>query len=196
MTRFGPGLAACILALATAGRVACGDSDGAPRSATPSVQAPGVPQSSAGSPDGPAPSPTRWPGSAIAAVVALGAADNEIWKAGTDLGLSAETEDLQLMWGAADGLARMIEGLTPNVDRLQSFDYTAPLAEKYRAAFPVILQGATMIRDAIGAGDAQAIAEGSLHLADGLRRYAEVRALLAEEDYVEQAIFQQRFLVR
>lgn len=99
--------------------IACGTSVSPPASgASPTI---GLPGSSggglpAGSPGalGPDPSRPRWPGTTVLAVIALGAADGEIQKAGADLQKAADTEDLKAMWGAADGLAKMIDGLMPN----------------------------------------------------------------------------------
>ena len=51
------------------------------------------------------PSPTSWPGGVVEATVLLGKADLEIQKAGGDLGAAAANEDLEAMWGAADGFA-------------------------------------------------------------------------------------------
>ncbi len=182
-------LAVCLLVVA-----GCGANAGGAATSAPSLS----PAPTAGAPASgePRPEPTRWPGTTVQAVVALGAADGELWKAGTDLGLAAEPEDLVLMRGAADGLVTFITELTPNIERLAAYPYTEPLAERYRAAFPIILDGATTLRDAIDAGDAAGIAAGSERLAEGLRAYGEVRALLREEAYVDQAIAQKRLLLR
>ena len=56
------------------------------------------------------------------------------------------------MWGAADGAVKLIEGLMPNIEALEGYPHTAELGAAYRASFPVMLEGATQIRDSITAG--------------------------------------------
>ena len=67
-----------------------------------------------------------WPGTTVLATIAMGAADGEIQKAGADLQAAADKQDLKAMWGAADGLATMIDGLMPNIDRLEIYEPTGP----------------------------------------------------------------------
>jgi hypothetical protein len=136
----------------------------------------------------------RWPGTTVLAVIALGAADGEMQKAGADLQKAAETEDLKAMWGAADGLAKMIDGLMPNLDRLEAYEGTKPIAALYRAAFPEISAGAKQLRDAITAGDAAGIQAGYLRIVEGTKRYAPIRQQIG--GLVEQAIVQQRLLLQ
>ena len=126
--------------------------------------------------------------------MALGAADAEIEKAGVDLQKAAETQDLEAMWGAADGLAKMIDGLMPNIDRLAAYEATAPAAALYRQAFPELASGAKRLRDSITKGDPAGVVAGSQQIARGLAAYAPVRRQI--RDLVEQAIVQQRLLVR
>ncbi len=143
---------------------------------------------------GPGASGPRWPGTTVLATIALGAADGEIQKAGIDLQNAANQEDLKAMWGAADGLAKMIEGLTPNIARLEIYSETQAAAAIYRKAFPELLAGAKQLRDAITAGDASGIVAGSQQIEQGLADYSPVRALIA--GLVEQAIVQQRLLLQ
>ena len=98
------------------------------------------------------------------------------------------------MWGAADGLATMINGLMPNIDRLEVYDGTKPAAAIYRKSFPELASGAAQLRDAITAGDANGIVAGSQMIAQGLADYGPVRDMLG--DLVEQAVLQQRLYVR
>jgi hypothetical protein len=136
----------------------------------------------------------RWPGTTVLATIALGAADGEIQKAGDDLQAAAAKEDLGAMWGAADGLAKMIDGLTPNIARLEIYAETQPAAVIYRKAFPELVAGAKQLRDAITAGDANGIVAGSQEIRQGLVDYAPVRELIA--GLVEEAIVQQRLLLQ
>jgi hypothetical protein len=184
--------AAPILALAIALVVAaCG---GATPSGTSSVeQRPSNPPPSVDGSGGPDATPPHWPGTTVLAVIALGAADGEIEKAGVDLQNAANSEDLKAMWGAADGLARLIDGLMPNLDRLTSYGLTKPVGELYGTAFPEIAAGAKQLRDAITAHDAAGIATGYQQIAKGITDYGPIREQIAA--LVEQAIVQQRLLL-
>ena len=147
----------------------------------------------AGNPASPDASQPRWPGTTVLAVIALGAADGEIQKAGDDLQAAAASRDLKAMWGAADGLARMIDALMPNLDRLDVYEGTKPVEALYRKAFPEISAGAKQLRDAITASDANGIVAGSQAIAQGLADYGPIREQIAA--LVEQAILQQRLLL-
>jgi hypothetical protein len=157
------------------------------------------PAAPAGSPDaaasgGPDASQPHWPGTTVLAVIALGAADSEIEKAGADLQAAANAQDLKAMWGASDGLAKMIDALIPNIDRLEIYAGTQPAAAIYRKAFPELSAGAKQLRDSITSGDANGIVAGSQAIAQGLADYGPVRIVIG--GLVEQAILQQRLLVK
>jgi hypothetical protein len=139
-------------------------------------------------------SPERWPGTTVLAVIALGAADGEIRKAGDDLQKAADAQDLRAMWGAADGLAKMIDGLMPNLDRIESYPLTRPVGQLYRTAFPELSAGAKQLRDAITAGDSAGVVAGSQQIAKGLGHYGPIRQQIAA--LVEQAIVQQRLYLK
>ncbi|HUQ78050.1 MAG TPA: hypothetical protein VM427_04160 [Patescibacteria group bacterium] len=175
--------AIAFLALLVAACGTVGPSDGSPGT-SPVASDPG----------GAGPSPSRWPSAAVEAMMALGAADAEIAKAGVDLEDAVNKQDLKAMWGAADGLAKMIDGLAPNVDSLESYEGTKPMADRYRVAFPDIGGGARQLRDAITAGDSAGVVAGSQRLAKGLAAYGPMRRDLG--DLVEQAVLQKRLLVR
>ena len=166
--------------------VACGASGGAVKS--PSL----VPGNGAGV--SPSASIEPWPPSIIQSVVALGAADAEVWKAAAAIAKAADAKDVQALWGAADGTVKLIQGLQPNVDHLATHPDTKPLADAYNAAFPVMLEGATQLRDSITAGDAAGVVAGSKRLAEGAKLYADVRAILP--GYVAQAENMQKHLVK
>jgi hypothetical protein len=166
-----------------------------------SSAAPGASPSAAtgasASPDGSeavGPRPTPWPGGVVEAVVLLGKADAEIQKAGGDLGAAAASEDLEAMWGAADGLAPLLEKMQGQVDRIRDYPETAAAAQAYDAALPDMLAGATGIRAAIDAKDAAALAAAVKQLGTGTAAYAEARRQIAP--LVEQAILMQRVLVK
>jgi hypothetical protein len=163
-----------------------------PSAVAPSGAASGSPDAS----DGPAigPSPTPWPGGVVEAVVILGKADLEIKAAGADLGAAAAYQDLEAMWGAADGLATLIERLQGQVDRIRDYPVTAAAAAAYDAAFPDMLAGAKGIRDAITAGDGQALTTAVAQLAKGTAAYEAARREIGP--LVEPALLMQRILVK
>ena len=173
--------------------VACG---AATSSATPGASPSGATGASA-SPDGSeaiGPSPTAWPGGVVEAVVLLGKADAEIQKAGGDLGAAAASEDLEAMWGAADGLAALLVKVQSQVDRIRDYPETAAAAQAYDAALPDMLAGATGIRAAIDAKDAAALPTAVQQLATGTAAYTEARRQIGP--LVEQAILMQRVLLK
>jgi hypothetical protein len=186
----GPRTVALLLALIASVAVGCGTSTAPTRSGPPA----GSPSPVAAGPAVPGDSQPHWPGSTVLAVIALGAADGEIQKAGADLQAAADKQDLKAMWGAADGLAKMIDGLMPNLDRLEDFNGTTDVSKIYRQAFPELSAGARQLRDSITSGDSAGVVAGSQQIAKGLADYAPVRQLIA--GLVEQAILQQRLLVK
>ena len=142
--------------------------------------------------ESPGPKPSRWPGTAVLAVIKLAGADGEIAKAGQDFITAADANDVALMWGAADGLIPVVEDLIPSVDPLERFDKTKELAEHLRKAYPLLVEGATLLRDSITAGDVPGVEEGSRKLAEGLTAYSPARAIL--NNLLLEAILQQRIL--
>ncbi len=124
----------------------------------------------------------------------LALADAEIQAAGADLGAAAAYEDLEAMWGAADGLAKLLAKLQREVPRIADYPESAAAARAYEAAFPDMLEGATTLRDAITAGDAARIAAGSQQLAIGLQQYAVARREIGP--LAERAMLMQRILVK
>jgi hypothetical protein len=177
---------------------ACGMATGSPgasASATPgatSAAASGSPGASDDTAAGP--SPTPWPGDVVEAIVILGKADLEIKAAGGDLGAAAAYEDLQAMWGAADGLATLIARLQPQVDRIRDYPVTAAAAKAYDAAFPDMLAGAQKVRDSIKAGDSAGLTAGVEQLAKGTAAYEAARREIGP--LVEPALLMQRVLVK
>jgi len=159
----------------------------------------GAPSGSPGSsatpdPSGPVAKPTFWPTTTIEATIALGAADGEIWKAGVDLRLAADTEDVEAMWGAADGLVTLLDGILPNVPRLQAYDHLAPLGDQLERAYGALRAGAALVRDSITGGDPAGVVSGFEQLAVAMQLYGDARQGLS--DAAGQAIFMKRTLVK
>jgi len=192
--------AGAVLLLVAVLVAACGAADGtASTSPVASSVASSVAPSEAASSDGTAgatlgPKATPWPGNVVEAVVFLGKADLAIKEAGADLGAAAASQDLEAMWGAADGLATLLERLQTLVPRIADYPETAAAARAYEAAFPGMLAGATLLRDSITAGDSPGVVEGSRQLAAGLEKYAEARRLIVP--LFNEAILMQRSLVK
>lgn len=170
------------LALLVAVLAGCG-----PAVTPPASPSPG-PSESAG------PAPTSWPFGVPSAVIALGAMDNELPKAGADLIAAAEAEDFAKMRGAADGLVHLIDGNLPNTRTLQTYEFTGDLGADLEAALLAIRSGAAGIRDGIDAADAEAIVAGSRGLSEGLAAYGELRFPLSE--LIPEAMRQKRALVK
>lgn len=152
------------------------------------------PSASAGATESPGPKPTSWPFGIPSAVIALGAMDNELPKAGADLIAAAEAEDFGKMRGAADGLVNLIDGNLPNAKTLQTYEFTRKLGADLEAALLAIRDGAARVRDGITAGDAEAIVDGSRGIASGLEAYGELRFPLSE--LIPEAMRQRRALVK
>jgi hypothetical protein len=186
---------AAVVLLAVLLVAACGAaSSTASPAASPSADVALSGSSGASASEGTGPSPTAWPGGVVEAVVLLGKADAEIQKAGGDLGAAAANEDLEAMWGAADGVAPLLEKMRGQVDRIRDYPETAEAAKAYDAALPDMVAGATGIRAAIDAKDATALAAAVQQLGTGTAAYAEARRQIGP--LVEQAILMQRTLVK
>ena len=131
-----------------------------------------TPSGSAAAAATPGPKATPWPSDVVESVLALAAADAELWKAGADIAKAADAKDVEAMWGAADGTVKLISAMMPNVESLEAYPHTAELGAKYRAAFEPMLAGATQLRDSITAGDAAGVVAGSKQIGQGITLYA------------------------
>lgn len=151
-----------------------------------------TPSTVPGSGDVAGPSPSSWPGTVVEAVMNLAKADAQIQAAGTDLANAAAYEDLKAMWGAADGLATLLDKLTFEVSRIKDYPATAAAYNAYQVAFPEMLTGAKELRDAISANDAAGVTAGSQRLAEGLQAYADARREIGP--LADQALLMQKLL--
>ena len=129
--------------------------------------------------------------------VNLGASRTQVQAAGADLGAAAGDQDLKAMWGAADGLATLIERAA---DAGRRGSRTIPSRRRpprrTRRPCPDMLAGRRRkLRDSITAGDAAGVTAGSEQLAKGLEAYAAgPRALIGP--LVDEALLMQRQLVK
>lgn len=165
-----------------------GDASSSAGAGSPGAASPGASDEAVG------PKPTSWPGGVVEAVIILGKADADIQAAGADLGAAAAYEDLEAMWGAADGLATLIEKLQGQVDRIRDYPVTQAAAKAYDASFPDMLAGAKQIRDSIKAGDGAGLTAGFQRLAAGTQAYEAARKEIGP--LVEPALLMQRILVK
>lgn len=142
-----------------------------------------TPSPSAATPAGsPVPSlavPDSWPSDVVSAVIALGAADAEFASAGGDLIAAADTSDLELMLGAANGLAALVEVNRSNAEALAAYEPFTELGAAYLRAFDLLGGGASSLSESILTGDAEGIVEGSRTIASGVAAYGEVREPLS-----------------
>jgi hypothetical protein len=180
--------------------VGCGSAVSSP-SAGPSAGVSGAATAPAASRSGssdaanaPAPSATPWPGGVVEAVMILATGDAQIKAAGADLGNAAAYQDMKAMWGAADGLATLIERLQTQVPRIAEYPETAAAAAALSAAFPDMLAGSRALRDAITASDAAGITSGSEQLSAGLGKYAAARRLIGP--LADDALLMQKHLLK
>jgi hypothetical protein len=161
----------------------------------PSVSTPTTsPASAAASPSGASPTATRWPPSVISGVLAIGATDSEIRKAGDDLQRAAAAEDIRLLYGAAGGLARLADAAIGNARALEAYPPTKSVGEKLRLAYTEMRTGSMHLRTGVELRNGLAITEGSRRIATAMRQYGELRPQIAE--LVPQALQMQRAPIR
>ena len=98
------------------------------------------------------------------------------------------------MWGAADGLAAVLEQLPAQVDKHPRQPGHAELAAIYDEALPQMTDGATGCATRSRRQTPPAIAAASQTLSAGLERYGDARPILAP--LVERAFLMQRLLVK
>src|SRR5437870_8537162 len=153
-------LRACALWIIVLGMAlgACG-SGPSPSSAASSAEATGPSDSPVG---------TFWPEEVPPAIVALGAGDNEIRKAGVDMGAAVAQEDLRGMAGAAGGLANLTAGLLPDAQAVARYGPFSDLGNRAVTALTHLHDGAVALSDAIRAGNADKILSASTAIGQAL----------------------------
>lgn len=140
------------------------------------------------------PGEAAWPPEIIDAGIAVGAMDQGVQQAGTDLQNAAQAQDLQALLGAADGLADLVRQAQPSADRLAGFDKTAAFGT---ALVPVLAQlrsAATDVGTALRAGDAAAAQTATTALSTALRAYGALRVQLV--DVADTALQMRRGLLQ
>ena len=160
----------------------------------PSAPATGTPAASTAASDAPEPSPTRWPGDIVEAVIKLGLLDTQVQSASTDLATAADAEDLKAMYKTTDELVDLVDELQFQAGRVADYPATKAAAEAYAAALPDMLAGAKQTRDAISGSDAAGVTAGTQRLAKGMASYAAARAAIAP--LVDEALMMQRQILK
>jgi len=162
-----------------------------PPSSTAAGSPPGSPPAG-----GPSESPvgTFWPEQVPPAIVALGAGDNEIRKAGVDMAAAVDAQDLGRMRGVADGLANLTAALLPHAQAVSGYAPFGDLGKRAVTALTHLHDGAVALRDAIAAGNAEEILAASTAIGGALEEYGAIRPALS--DLVPEALRQQRALLK
>jgi hypothetical protein len=189
----GPGRASVVLSLASVvlglTLVACASTP--PPASTTAGSLLGSPP--AGGPSG-SPVGTFWPERVPPAIVALGAGDNEIRKAGVDMAAAVDAQDLRRMRGVADGLANLTAALLPHAQAVSGYAPFGDLGRRAVTALTHLHDGAVALRDAITAGNAEEILAASTAIGGALEEYGAIRPALS--DLVPEALRQQRALLK
>ncbi len=126
------------------------------------------------------PDATIWPLDIIDGTIALAALDTEIKKAGADLITAANTQDLQLMLGAAQGLSDLAYQSLPNAQRLTTWPSTKAAGTSYLGVLGKIKSAADQLAAAIQNGDAPGITTGAQAVGAAIEAYRGVRGQIVE----------------
>ena len=172
---------------------------GASGSPAASVAASASPSSSAAPTDGivglnpdrtiPPGMPT-WPPSVVNATIALAAVDNEFRKATLDFGAGAQSQDMELLLAAAEGMGFLADQSLPNAERLVNFSETEAVGMELVAAFTRVRAAATATVEALTSGDGAAAGAAMTELAGAMQAYGVARPGLI--DRAELALVMRR----
>jgi hypothetical protein len=143
---------------------------------------------------GETPAATRWPATVVESVVALGAADQDFAKAGTDLNNAVQAGDLPALLRASSDTKTFLEGNQKNIPALQAYPPLKALGDKLAPAYAQMLAGVTQIHDSLVSGNSAGVTTGFQQFVAGSAAYGDARAELA--DAAEQAIFMKKGLLR
>jgi hypothetical protein len=143
---------------------------------------------------GPTPKPTSWPSSVVIATVALGAADSQFEKMGSDMQSAVDDNSPQEMLIASQSGLDFLKGNQPNIPHLQGYSETEALGDGLAKAYADMIAGLQKVHDSLQSGDSAGVQTGFQQFAAGSQEYAAVRQDLS--DKAEQAIFMQRILTR
>ncbi len=161
--------------------------------------APPTTASATGTPDPdasgtPRPKPTTWPTNTVEAAIALGAADNDFTKVAMDVVAAVGSEDPQRILTVMTGALEFLTENQKNVPRLQAYAFTKSVGDRLAVAYATMIEGATQVRDALHAGDAEGLQTGLTIFFDGNKAYVAISPDLG--DLADQAVFMKRQLLR
>lgn len=131
-----------------------------------------------------------WPPSVVNATIALAAVDNEFRKATLDFGAGAQSQDMELLLAAAQGMGFLADQSLPNAERLTTFSETEAVGVELVAAFTQVRAAATATVEALTSGDGAATEAALTELAGAMQAYGEVRPGLI--DRAELALVMRR----
>jgi hypothetical protein len=138
----------------------------------------------------PNPQATAWPGSVVDAIVALGAADQQFDKVGTDLSAAVDSNNMQTLLGVTENVEKFLTANEAYIPHLQGYGETKDLGDKLAAAYGQMTAGITKVHDSLIAGDGAGVTAGFDDFAAGSTAYGLVRPTLG--DFFNQAIFMKR----
>jgi hypothetical protein len=126
------------------------------------------------------PDATIWPLDIIDGTIALAAMDNEIKKAGQDLITAADTQDLVMMLGAAQGLSDLATQGLASAQRLSTWQSTQAVGKSYLDVLTSIKTAADRLATAIQQQDAAGIGSSAQALGLAIETYRGVRGQIVE----------------
>jgi hypothetical protein len=134
-----------------------------------------------------------WPASVIDAAISLAVLDNEIKKAGADLIVGTDNEDLRTILGAADGLAQLAVDTIPDAEKLTTWDDTRAVGESYLPVLADVRDAAEAIGTSLRAGDTDAFVAALPDLTAAMDAYETIRGPML--DVAEMALTMRRGLL-
>jgi hypothetical protein len=141
---------------------------------------------------GESPQATRWPSTVVEAVVALGAADGDLAKAGNDLNDAVQAGDLTLLLKTTDNVKTFLVGNQKNIPALQGYPLLKPVGDQLATAYTQMIAGVSQIHDSLVSGNAPGVTAGFQQFVQGSQTYGNVRAALS--DAAQQAVFMKKGL--
>jgi len=143
---------------------------------------------------GATPNPTAWPGSVVAAMIALGADDASFTQLGNDLQAAVDTGNMQsLLQVSTDGLT-FLKAAQTNIPKIQAYSETKALGDALAAAYQEMIDGLQKVHDSLVSGDSAGVTTGFQQFVAGNVAYGALRADLSDKS--QQAVFMQRIYLR
>jgi hypothetical protein len=116
----------------------------------------------------------------IDATIALAALDNEVKRAGADLIVAVQQQDMRMFLGASDGLRDLARESIPNAQRLLIWPDTQAAGEAYLPVLCGMEAAASDLSAALRAGNGQGVTDASGLLATAVNDYRGIRSNLVD----------------